>query len=256
MTLGILSAILAVWFDADTHQLIPLYAVGVFTSFTLSQAGMVKRWWTRREPGWHYSLVVNLVGTLTTGLVTVIVASTKFTHGAWMIIILIPILVWLLLRVHGHYARVSEQLVLDPKVDKMSTYLETILIVPVPGLNRVVARTVGYARSLSKNVTAIHVTDDMEAADELRCAWKAWDTDVPLVILESKYRALSGPLMHYLDAVAKKNPTAPITVVLAEYVPRRWWEWPLHNQTALRLKASLFFRPNTCVIDVPYHLVR
>jgi amino acid transporter len=256
VTLGLLSAILAVWFDADTHLLIPLYAVGVFTSFTLSQAGMVKRWWTRREPGWQYSLPVNLIGALTTGLVTVIVASTKFTHGAWMVIILIPIQVWLLLRINGHYVRVADQIALDPQIDKMPTYPEPILIVPVPGLNRVVARTIGYARALSENVTAIHVTDDLEAADELRKRWKDWGTDVPLVILESKYRALSGPLMHYMDAVAKKCPGTPITVVLAEYVPRRWWEWPLHNQTALRLKGALFFRPNTCVIDVPYHLVR
>jgi amino acid transporter len=255
-TLGVLSAILVIWFDADTHQLIPLYAVGVFTSFTLSQAGMVKRWWVRREPGWTYSLPINLIGALTTGLVTLIVASTKFTHGAWMVIILIPFQVYLLLRIYGHYTRVSDQIVLHPETDKMPTYPEPILIVPVPGLNRVVARTVGYARALSQNVTAIHITDDLEAADELRRAWKAWDSDVPLVILESKYRALTGPLMHYLDAVSKKNPDAPITVVLAEYVPRRWWEWPLHNQTALRLKGSLFFRPNTCVIDVPYHLVR
>jgi amino acid transporter len=255
-TLGILSAVLIIWFDADTHQLIPLYAVGVFTSFTLSQTGMVKRWWTRREGGWQHSLLINLVGALTTGLVTIIVASTKFTHGAWMIIILIPIQVWILLRINGHYARVSEQIALEPAVDKMPSYPEPILVVPVAGLNRVVARTIGYARALSENVTAIHITDDMEAANELRCKWKAWETDVPLVILESKYRALTGPLMSYLDAVAKKNPDAPITVVLAEHVPRRWWEWPLHNQTALRLKGTLFFRPNTCVIDVPYHLVR
>ena len=255
-TLGILSAALVFWFDADTHQLIPLYAVGVFTSFTLSQSGMVKRWWTRREPGWHFSLPINLLGALTTGLVTLIVASTKFTHGAWMVIILIPVQVWLLLRINGHYTRVSDQIVLDPTVDKMPSYPEPILVVPVPGLNRVVARTIGYARALSKNVTALHVTDDLEAADELRKRWKEWGSDVPLVILESKYRALSGPLMHYLDAVAKKNPETPLTVVLAEYVPRRWWEWPLHNQTALRLKGALFFRPNTCVIDVPYHLVR
>jgi amino acid transporter len=256
MTLGVLSAVLAIVFNADTHQLIPLYAVGVFTSFTLSQAGMVKRWWTRHEPGWHYSLVVNLIGALTTGLVTIIVAVTKFSHGAWMVIILIPIQVWVLMRIHAHYNRVSDQIALDPAVDKIPTYPEPILVVPVPGLNRVVARTVGYARALSQNVTAIHVTDDMEAADELRRAWKAWACDVPLVILESKYRALSGPLMHYLDAVSRKNPETPITVVLAEYVPRRWWEWPLHNQTALRLKGSLFFRPNTCVVDVPYHLIR
>jgi amino acid transporter len=255
-TLGLLSAILVIWFDADTHLLIPLYAVGVFTSFTLSQSGMVKRWWTRREPGWQFSLPINLIGALTTALVTVIVASTKFTHGAWMVIILIPIQVYVLLRINAHYSRVSDQIALDPATDKMPSYPEPILVVPVPGLNRVVARTIGYARALSENVTAIHVTDDMEAADELRKRWKAWDSDVPLVILESKYRALTGPLMHYLDAVSKKNPDSPITVVLAEYVPRRWWEWPLHNQTALRLKGALFFRPNTCVIDVPYHLVR
>ena len=138
----------------------------------------------------------------------------------------------------------------------MPTYPEPILVVPVPGLNRVVARTVGFARALSQNVTALHVTDDMESADELRRAWKEWNSEVPLVILESKYRALSGPLMHYLDAISRENPETPITVVLAEYVPRRWWEWPLHNQTALRLKGALFFRPNTCVVDVPYHLIR
>jgi hypothetical protein len=184
------------------------------------------------------------------------VSESGAIFAAPMVIILIPIPVWLLLRINGHYLRVAEQIALDPKLDKMPAYPEPILIVPVPGLNRVVARTIGYARALSKNVTAIHVTDDLEAADELRRAWKSWETDVPLVILESKYRALASPLMHYLDAVAKKNPSAPITVVLAEYVPRRWWEWPLHNQTALRLKGALFFRPNTCVVDVPYHLVR
>jgi amino acid transporter len=255
LTLGIISAFLCYWFNADTHLLIPLYAVGVFTSFTLSQAGMVRRWWTRRENGWTYGLPVNLLGALTTGLVTVIVASTKFTHGAWIIIVLIPIQVWLLRRINAHYRRVSDQIAMPP-TEKMPIYPEPILVVPVPGLNKVVARTVGFASALSKNVTAVHITDDMQAADELRRAWKAWGSDVPLVILESKYRALGNPLMHYLDAISQRNPSTPITVVLAEYVPRRWWEWPLHNQTALRLKGSLFFRPNTAVIDVPYHLSR
>jgi len=254
-TLGILSAVLVIWFDADTHQLIPLYAVGVFTSFTLSQASMVKRWWTRREAGWHYGLPVNALGALTTGLVTVIVATTKFSHGAWMVIVLIPIQVWILMRIHGHYLRVADQIAMSPD-EKMPVYPEPILVVPVPGLNRVVARTIGFARAMSKNVTAVHITDDLESADELRKEWKAWGSDVPLVILESKYRALSGPFLHYLDAIGQRNPTIPITVVLAEYVPHRWWEWPLHNQTALRMKATLFFRPNTAVIDVPYHLLR
>ena len=131
---------------------------------------------------------------------------------------------------------------------------EPILVVPVPGLNKAVARTIRYARALSKNVTALHVTDDLDDAALVRKRWKEWGTDVPLVIVESKYRALMGPLLHYLDAVSRQNPSAPITVVLAEYVPHRWWEWPLHNQTALRLKGALLGRPAIVVISVPYHL--
>nr|MBA2450687.1 amino acid permease [Chloroflexota bacterium] len=256
ITLGLLAAVVVFSFNADTHALIPLYAVGVFTSFTCSQAGMVKRWWTRRELHWQYSLLVNLIGAITTGVVAIVVAATKFTHGAWMIIVLIPILVLILYRINAHYVRVSDQLAMEPTAEPMPKYPEPILIVPVPGLNRAVARTLGYARALSQNVTAVHVTDDLEEADALRRRWKQWSTDVPLVILESEYRSLNGPLMLYIDALAKKDPNAPITVVLAEYVPRHWWEWPLHNQTALRLKGALFFRPNTAVVDVPYHLVR
>jgi hypothetical protein len=256
-TLGLLSVAIVFVFEADTHALIPLYAIGVFVAFTCSQAGMMKRWWQRREPGWQYGLAVNTVGALTTGLVAVIQSVTQFTHGAWTVIVLIPLQVYILWRIHAHYSRVAEQLVMDPTEDRSLEDLpEPILVVPVPGLNRAVARTIRYARALSKNVTALHVTDDLEEAAELRKRWKEWGTDVPLVILESKYRALTGPLLHYLDVVNKKNPTSPITVVLAEYVPRRWWEWPLHNQTALRLKGTLFFRPNTAVVDVPYHLVR
>ncbi len=256
ITLGLLSALLVMAFDADTHALIPLYAVGVFTSFTLSQSSMVRRWWALREPGWRFSLPVNLVGAITTGLVTIVVASTKFTHGAWMVLVLIPLIVVVLRRINGHYVRVADQLAMEPTAEPMPAYPEPLLVVPVPGLNRAVARTLAHARALSKNVTAIHVTDDLESAAMLRRRWKQWGTDVPLVILESKYRSLTGPLLHYLDAVAQKDPTVPVTVVLAEYVPRRWWEWPLHNQTAFRLKWTLFFRPNTTVLDVPYHLAR
>jgi amino acid transporter len=254
LTLGLFSALLVIVFGADTHALIPLYAVGVFTSFTLSQSSMVKRWWTTREPGWRYSLLVNAVGAITTGIVTIVVASTKFTHGAWMVLVLIPINVLILHRINAHYVRVADQLAMEPSAEPMPEYPEPLLVVPVPGLNRAVARTLAHARALSRNVTAVHVTDDLESAALLRRRWKQWGTDVPLVILESKYRSLTGPLLHYLDALSQKDPTLPVTVVLAEYVPRRWWEWPLHNQTALRLKWALFFRRNTTVLDVPYHL--
>ena len=216
---------------------------------------MVKRWWSRHEPGWQYGLPVNAVGAPTTGIVAV-VALTRFTHGAWMIILLIPLLVLILRRIYAHYVRVSDQLAMEPRAEPMPRFPEPILIVPMPGLNRAVARTLGYARALSDNVTTVHVTDNLEEAAALKRRWKEWGSDVPLMILESRYRALTGPLLHYVDALAKKDPRSPITIVLAEYVPRRWWEWPLHNQTALRLKWALFFRPNTAVIDVPYHLVR
>jgi len=255
-TLGILSGVIVFIFNADTHALIPLYAIGVFVAFTCSQAGMVKRWWTRREAGWHYGLPVNVVGTLTTGAVAIIQSVTQFSHGAWMVIVLIPAQVYILWRINAHYRRVAEQLVMEPADEPTDGLAEPILVVPVPGLNRAVARTIRYARALSQNVTALHVTDDLDDAAELRKRWKAWGSDVPLVIVESRYRALTEPLLHYLDAVCKQHPNAPITVVLAEYVPRRWWEWPLHNQTALRLKGTLFFRPNTAVVDLPYHLLR
>jgi amino acid transporter len=255
-TLGIISAVIVFFFQADTHALIPLYAIGVFVAFTCSQAGMVKRWWIRREPSWQYGLIVNTAGALTTGAVAIIQSVTQFTHGAWVVIVLIPMQVFVLWRINAHYLRVAEQLVMDPAEEPTGGLPEPILVVPVPSLNKAVARTIRYARALSQNVTALHVTDDLDDAAEVRRRWKEWGTDVPLVILESKYRALTGPLLHYLDAVAKQNPDAPITVVLAEYVPHRWWEWPLHNQTALRLKGTLFFRPNTCVVDVPYHLLR
>ncbi len=256
ITLGAVSGLLVAAFGADTHALIPLYAIGVFVAFTCSQTGMVKRWWSRREPGWRYSLPVNLVGAFTTGLVALIQGVTQFVHGAWLVILLIPLQVMILWRINAHYMRVSDQLAMEPTAEPMPELPEPILIVPVPGLNRAVARTLSYARALSKNVTALHVTDDLEEAATLKRRWKQWSTDVPLVILESKYRSLTLPLLHYLDAVAQRDPNAPITVVLAEYVPRRWWEWPLHNQTAFRLKWTLFFRPNTAVVDLPYHLVR
>jgi hypothetical protein len=255
-TLGIISVAIVFAFDADTHALIPLDAIGVFVAFTCSQAGMVKRWWTRRETGWQYGLPINTIGALTTGLVAVIQSVTQFSHGAWTVIVLIPLQVFILWRIHAHYGRVAEQLAMDPSDESPDGLPEPILVVPVPGRNRAVARTIRYARALSNNVTALHVTDDLDDAAELRKRWEAWGTDVPLVILESKYRVLTGPLLPYLDAVGKQNPSAPITVVLAEYVPHRWWEWPLHDQTALWLKGTLFFRPNTAVIDLPYHLLR
>jgi hypothetical protein len=256
LALGILAGAVVAVFHAETHALIPLYAVGVFVSFTLSQSSMVTRWWRRREPGWRMGLPINALGAATTGLVAVVIAATKFEHGAWMVIVLIPVLVLTMRAVNAHYSSVAEQLARPTPAEPLPVLPPPIVLVPVPGLNRAVEHTLAVARALSPNVTAIHVSDDAEAGERLRQEWERWTSEIPLVVLESPYRSLLGPLLIYIDALRQKDATTPIVVVLSEFVPRRFWEYLLHNQSALRLKASLFFRPNTVVMDVPYHLAR
>ena len=256
IALGALAATLVVLYHAETHALIPLYAVGVFISFTCSQSSMVRHWWRLREPGWRRSMAINAVGAATTGVVAVIIASTKFVHGAWMVLVLIPCLVVLMRGIAAHYQSVAEQLRLDHPSQPLPLIRDQPVVVPVSGMNQAVLRTLAYARSISSNVAAVHVTDDPVAAEKLEQAWQEWGGDVPLIILESPYRSLLGPLLAYIDAIDEQDPDAPVTVVLPEFVPRHWWEYLLHNQSALRIKAALFFRPNTVVVDVPYHLKR
>jgi amino acid transporter len=256
LALGIVSGAVVIMFDADTHALIPLYAVGVFLAFTLSQASMVRRWWVTREGHWRQSLVVNGVGALTTGAVTVVVGAVNFERGAWMVLALIPVLVLGMRAINAHYVAVADQIAL-PTLDQPLPELDhPPVIVPVPGVDRAVHRTIAVARSLSPNVIGVHVTDDAEAGERLRQRWERAIPDIPLVLLESPYRSLVGPVLAYINAVQQRYPGKPVVVALSEFVPRHFWEYPLHNQTALRLKAALFFRPNTVVMDVPYHLER
>ncbi len=252
MALGIISSLLLIIFEADTHLLIPLYAVGVFVSFTLSQASMVKRWWTRRERGWRTSIIFNAVGAVTTAIVALVIASTKFIHGAWIVLLLVPTMVLTMRLIHNHYESAAKQL--EPETPIDPTAIKHTIIVPVASLNRVAMQTLAYARSLSPNVTAVHVTDDVEEADRFRRQWEEWGQKVPLVIIESPYRSLVGPLLAYIDARREQEPDHVVTVILPEFVPSHWWEHLLHNQTALRLKWALLFRPGVVVTNVPYHL--
>ncbi len=256
LLLSLLAGILLVVFDANTDRLIPLYAVGVFLSFTLSQSGMVRHWIRLKGKGWRRSMIVNGTGATATGVVTVIIAATKFTHGAWVVVLLIPCLVLLFSSIHGHYKRVHEQ----QEVEELPRALPNVrlgrVLVPIAGVNRAVIRTLAYARALSHDVTAVHVSDDMESAEALRREWEQWGIDVPLLILESPYRAFLGPFLTYIDALDEREPGALVTVVLPEFVPAHWWQNILHGQTALRLKLALLTRPNTVVADVPYHLKR
>jgi amino acid transporter len=241
-------------FSASVTALIPLYTLGVFVAFTLSQSGMVVRWYRRREPGWRRGLAINGIGALTTGFVALIVAGSKFISGAWMVIILIPALMALLLGIRRHYERVEAALEPTPSSGAAGTAPGPIVIVPVARLDKAAAQAIGFARSVSPDAIAVHVTNDTEAVESMRRDWPEWGGDTKLVIVESPYRALIGPLLAYMDALQRQDPSRPVLVVLSELVPRHWWEMLLHNQTALRLKLRLFVRRNTIVADVPYHL--
>jgi len=263
IVLGLASIGLLIVFQADTHRLIPLYAVGVFVGFTLSQAGLVRHW--RKEPtssGARVSMVVNAMGAIITGAVTVVVTATKFIDGAWLTIGGIALLTFFFARIHHHYQRVYEQLAVTdaparapaPTAARAESRRGRLVLVPVDDLNQAVLRTVEFARTISDNVTAVHVTDEIDEADELRSRWEVLVPDTPIVIIESPYRSFIAPMLTYIDAMDQLDPEAYITVVLPEFVPAHFWEGLLHNQTAVRLKKALLRRPNTVLIDVPYHL--
>ncbi|MDO8672797.1 MAG: amino acid permease, partial [Dehalococcoidia bacterium] len=224
--------------------------------FTFSQASMVRRWWVLREAGWRRSFVINGVGAVTTGVVATVVAVSKFEHGAWMVFIIIPVLVLLLFGINRHYRRVADSMTPILPDEPLPTPRTPVVVVPVESLHLGTLNALSYARSISPNVVALMVTDSMETARELQRRWERWQGEIPLVIIESPYRSLLAPLLIYLDGAQSKSPGTPITVILPEFVPNHWWEFLLHNQSALRIKLALFFRPNTVVIDVPYHLQR
>jgi len=246
-----LSIVLLVAFQGSTHALIPLYAVGVFLSFTLSQAGMVRHWLKEERPAPHH-ILLNGLGALTTGVVTVVIAISKFTHGAWMVIVLIPLIVLGLQRIHRHYAEVAQQLSLAgarrPRIGKNP------VVVLVAGIHRGVVEALEYARSISPNVTALTVDLDPTQTTKLRLKWAEWAPDVPLVVLESPYRSIIRPLLDYIDRMERQGEGRYLTVVIPEFVPSHWWQHFLHNQTALLIKAALLFRAGKVSVSVPYHL--
>jgi amino acid transporter len=252
VTLGILSSLMLAGFGGETTRMIPLYAVGVFTAFTLSQGGMVMRWLRLREPGWQGGLAINIVGVVTTGIVAVVVGLTNFTKGAWIVLLLIPLLIMMFRAIHRHYARAAGELAAQTPLE--TDQIEHTVIVPVAAVNRVARQTLAYARSISPNVTAVHITDDEAEIEQMQQSWKALGSDIPMVIIESPYRSLVGPLLAYLDEIDRQRPDDTLTVVLPEFIARHWWEQILHNQSALRIKAALLFRPGTVVTSVPYHL--
>jgi amino acid transporter len=254
VVLSIFAAILLIAFRGDTHALIPLYMIGVFISFTLSQTGMVVHWRRLRESGWRTSALVNGLGALATAVVLVIVAVTKALEGAWIIIVLIPILVAVFKATHRHYRHAAAQLSLKDWQGEGPQ--QSTVLIPISGVHRAVLQAVGYARSLSDDVRAIFVDIDAAATDRVRADWEKWGGGTRLDILPSPYRSLMEPLMEYIEQLQLANPHDYVTVILPEFVPGRWWQHLLHNQTALLIKGALLFRPRVVVTSVPFHLER
>jgi amino acid transporter len=256
LILAALAALLLVVFGGSTNALIPLYAVGVFISFTLSQAGMVRHWKAERGRGWRWRLVVNGVGATLTGIVTVVIAGTKFVHGAWIVTLLVPLIVIGFQTVKRHYAEVARQLSLEgyggPQPIRHS------VLVPIGDVHRGVVHAVQYAKLLSPDAKAVYVETDPALTLRMQEKWAKWGMEVPLVVLTSPYRSLLGPFLDYLDHLQKRpdDLRSVVTVVLPEFIPAHWWQHLLHNQTALLIKGALLFRRDVIVTDVPYHLTR
>lgn len=254
LLLGTFAFLLILLFSGDTHALIPLYAVGVFLSFTLSQAGMVRHWLTQGGKHWRQSLIINGLGALTTGVATLVIAGTKFVDGAWIVIGLIPLLILGFRAMHAHYAHVAEQVALErnprPALRRQNTF-----IVPIGGVNRAVLRAISYARGLSSDVQAILVDVNEEETSRIRREWERYGCGLPLVVLPSPYRSVVGPLSDYIEELLQKD-DGWVTVVIPEVVPAHWWQNTLHNQRALMLKTSLLFKERVIVVDVPFHLGR
>lgn len=255
LILALVASLLIVLFRGDTHALIPLYAIGVFLSFTLSQLGMVRRSLRLRDAGWRRVLVISGVGTVVTALVVGIFAVTKFAQGAWIVVLVIPVLIVFFLLLKEHYDTFGRALAME-EWSAVAPRRHTA-VVPVSGIHRGVATALTYALSVSSDVRAVYIAERPEDGERMEEQWSLWDNGVPLVVLESPYRSVVGPLLQYIDQVDREDGNEAgnlVTVVLPEIVPGKWWHHLLHNNTALLVKGALLFRRGTICVSVPYHL--
>ena len=249
--IGLLAIVLVVVFGGSTHALIPLFAVGVFLCFTLSQTGMVLHWWRSRDPGWAWKLAVNGGGALATALVTLVVIATKFTQGAWIVLLLVPLIVLAFVVIHRHYQEIRSELFVPQAT--ITRQQKQCMIVPVSGVNRAAEAALEWACSICDRVTAVHIAVDDEIASRFQGTWSVWAPDVPLQIVPSPYREVVSPLIDFIDQ-ARKDIDGPLTVVLPEVVPRHLWQHPLHNQLGFAIELALLGHPGVVVTWVPVRL--
>jgi hypothetical protein len=270
-TLALLASLLIIVFKASVTLLIPLYAIGVFLSFTLSQTGMARRWWKigqlkpgeevkergstlRTESRWLVKMLINGFGAICTAIVMMVFAVTKFRDGAYVVLILMPVLVVIFSGIHNHYRKLAGQLSLDRFGEPRRTSRMRV-IMPLSGVHRGSLAALNYARSLSDDVTAVHVSLDPEETEKIRKKWEVWGDGVRLVILDSPYRLLLEPLLDYIeDVAARRQPGEFLTIVVPEFVPPRWYHNLLHTQAAFWLRLALLFKPGIVITSVPYQV--
>jgi amino acid transporter len=247
--------LLIVLFQGETHALIPLYAVGVFLAFTLSQAGMVRRHLDLKEGNYRMHAALSAAGAGATGIAVLVIATTKFTHGAWIVVVLIPLMVFGFFRTHRHYFYVRTQLSLVEMEPERP--IRHTAVVPISALNRATVYALRYAKSIAHEVEAVHVALDEKRAETIQHQWKTWGGGVPLKILQSNYRSLIRPLVEHIDDLMQgRRRNEMVTVVLPEFVTAHWWEGLFHNQSAFLIKGALLFRPGVVVTSVPFHFKR
>ncbi|MGD0309991.1 MAG: APC family permease [Acidobacteriota bacterium] len=271
ISLALIASLLIIAFNASVTGMIPLYAIGVFLSFTLSQAGMARRWWKvgrlqpgrevrergstlRPQAGWKTKMIINGLGAACTAVVVVVFSITKFVEGAWVVLILIPALVMLLKGIHRHYQTLAQNLSLESFGEAPPVPRHRIIL-PISAVHQGTLAALRYAQMLSDDVTAVHVSIDPAEAENVRHQWETWGKGVRLVILDSPYRLFLEPLLQYIDEIAaKRQPNETITIVVPQFVPKRWLYNVLHTQTAMMLRLVLLFKRGIVITDVPYQV--
>jgi amino acid transporter len=252
VTLAAIAMLLVIFFKGNTNALIPLYAIGVFVCFTLSQGGMVVHWFRDRTRGWGFRALLNGLGAVATGIVALIQVVTKFTSGGWIVVLIIPLIIALLNKIHRHY----EQFAKDVRFEGQSPInpLHHTVVVPVNGITKATSGALVYATTISDEVIAVYVEVDKSKTADIQLKWEEWDIGVPLVVLPSPYRSVLKPLVEYVENLRMVAQGELVTVVVPEIVPRNWWEHLLHNKTALYVRTAFLFRPNVVVTAVPFLL--
>lgn len=252
IALGLIAGVIVSIFHGQTNALIPLYAVGVFICFTLSQAGMVMHWLRSRAPGWRWKAALNGIGAVATGVVSVIQVVTKFIEGAWIVVLIIPLIIALLVKIHRHYVQFAAEV--EFKGQSPIAPLHHSVVVPVNGITKATSGALVYATTISDEVVAVYIEVDKRATAKMQSDWDEWDIGIPLVVIPSPYRSVLRPLVEYVDSLRLVMPGELVTVVVPEIVPKRWWEHLLHNKTAFYIRTAFLFKPNVVVTTVPFLL--